>query len=98
MVILAMLPGIILMVRTGLNQRSDAIEAAEMEVSHLGQVASTTQNVMIDAMKGFLQTIAHLPSIRSGDMIDCQTSIAHIVRPGGQRAVQPAGTARPAKL
>ena len=79
MVILAMLPGIILMVRTGLNQRSDAIEAAEMEVSHLGQVASTTQNVMIDAMKGFLQTIAHLPSIRSGDMIDCQTSIAHIV-------------------
>jgi signal transduction histidine kinase len=79
MVILAMLPGVILMVRTGLNQRSEAIQAAEIEVSHLGHVASTTQNVMIDAMKGFLQTIAHMPSIRDGDMTECQTSIAHIV-------------------
>lgn len=79
MVILALIPGILLMVRTGLRQRQEAIAAAQEEVVHLGRVASTTQDVMVSTMKAFLQTVAHLPSIRRGDMTDCQDIFSHLV-------------------
>mgnify|MGYP006877920076 CR=1 FL=1 len=66
MVILALIPAMLLLLRTGFQQRADAIQAAQEEVVHLGQVASLTHDVMISSMKAFLQTVAHVPSIRRG--------------------------------
>ena len=53
--------------------------AAEKEVIHLGKVASKMQGGMVDNVKAFLLTVAHMPSIRAGDMNDCNEFFSHMV-------------------
>jgi len=78
-IILTSLPGLIFLYQTGLNQRKQAIAAAEAEVVHLGRVASKMQVGMVDNVKAFLLTVAHMPSVRNNEMSDCQEFFTHMV-------------------
>lgn len=78
LIILTSIPGIILLLQKGLEQRSRTMRAAVEEVQHLGQIASNTDEVMVEMVKGFLLTVAHTPSIQAGDMSDCQGVFTHL--------------------
>ncbi len=78
-IILTSLPGIIFLYEMGLNQRTQAITAAEEEVVHLSHVASKMQVGMVDNVKAFLLTVAHMPSIRQEDMTECEEYFSHMV-------------------
>ncbi len=78
LIILTSIPGIILLLQKGLEQRRQAMRAAEDEVQHLGQIANNTDEVMVEMVKGFLLTVAHTPSIQAGDMTDCQGIFTHL--------------------
>jgi len=79
LVVLTSIPGIIFLVQTGLYQRNHAMQATEAEVIHLAQVASNVQSVMLTNVKSFLITLAHLPTLRSGDLTECQGTYSHLV-------------------
>ena len=78
-IILTSLPGIIFLYELGLRQRTQAITAAEEEVVHLSLVASKMQVGMVDNVKAFLMTVAHMPSIRQEDMTECEEYFSHMV-------------------
>jgi len=78
-IILTSIPGILLLWLTGLEQRQQAIQDAQDEVIHLGRVATKMQSELIYNARSFLVTIAHLPTIRTGDMIGCQEILTDLI-------------------
>lgn len=78
LIVLTSLPGIVLLLQKGLEQRNRAMRASQEEVRHLGQIASNTDEVMVEMVKGFLLTVVHTPSIQNGDMSDCQGVFTHL--------------------
>ncbi|NTW44970.1 MAG: hypothetical protein HGB14_11205, partial [Anaerolineaceae bacterium] len=78
-IILTSIPGILLLLLTGLEQRQQAIQDAQDEVLHLGRVATKMQSELIYNARSFLVTIAHLPTIRTGDMEGCQEILSHLI-------------------
>lgn len=78
LIILTSIPGIFLLLQKGLEQRNRAMRAAGEEVQHLGQIASNTDEVMVEMVKGFLLTVAHTPSIQAKNMDDCKGIFTHL--------------------
>lgn len=78
-IVLTSLPGLIFLYEASLTQRKQAIVSAEKEVIHLSRVASKMQVGMVDNVKAFLMTVAHMPSIRANNMSDCQEFFSHMV-------------------
>lgn len=79
LVVLTAIPGIILLLRTGLEQRQHAIQDAQEDVTYLGRMASTMQAVMVDNVKAFLLTLAHMPALREQDVAGCRDLFTHLV-------------------
>lgn len=79
MVVLTTIPGILLLVQTGIDQRNQAMRAAQEEVIHLGQLASKMQAVMVENVKAFLLTLAHLPTLREQNISGCEDLFSHLV-------------------
>lgn len=78
-VLLTALPGILLLWLTGLEQRQHAVQDTEDEIVSLAKVATKMQSELIYNVESFLQTLAHLPTIRAEDMTGCQEILSHLV-------------------
>ena len=78
LIILTSIPGIILLLQKGLEQRNQAMRAAEDEVQHLGIIANNTDEVMVDMVESFLLMVSHSPTIRQSDMSDCLNIYSHL--------------------
>lgn len=79
MIVLTSIPGIFLLVNEGINQRKQAVEAAEAEVIHLEHVASNMEALMVENVKAFLLTLSHLPSLQDNQYFDCRGIFSHLV-------------------
>ena len=78
-VLLTALPGILLLWLTGLEQRRQAVQTTQDEIVSLTMVATNMQSELIYNVQSFLQTLAHLPTIRTEDMTGCQEILSHLV-------------------
>ena len=76
--ILTAIPGIFLLLQAGINQRNQAIRAAQNEVTHLANVASSVEELMVDNAKSFLLTVTHLPTVREQRYDECNFIFWHL--------------------
>ncbi|HSM25573.1 MAG TPA: cache domain-containing protein, partial [Anaerolineaceae bacterium] len=76
--ILTAIPGILLLLQAGINQRNQAILSAEREVIHLANVASSVEELMVDNAKSFLLTVTHLPTVREQRYDECNFIFWHL--------------------
>lgn len=76
--ILTAIPGILLLLQAGINQRNQAIRAAQNEVTHLANVASSVEELMVDNAKSFLLTVTHLPTVREQRYDECNFIFWHL--------------------
>lgn len=76
--ILTAIPGIFLLLQAGINQRNQAIRAAQNEVIHLANVASSVEELMVDNAKSFLLTVTHLPTVREQRYDECNFIFWHL--------------------
>jgi signal transduction histidine kinase len=76
--ILTALPGILLLLQVGYNQRQQAEQDTLDEVVHLANVASSVEALMVDNAKSFLLTVSHLPTIREQNYEECNYLFWHL--------------------
>jgi signal transduction histidine kinase len=77
-IILTAVPGILLLVQVGLNQREAAKQDTLDEVIHLAEVASSVEALMVDNAKSFLLTVSHLPTVREQNYDECNAIFWHM--------------------
>lgn len=77
-IILTAVPGILLLVQVGVNQREAAKQDTLNEVIHLANVASSMEALMVDNAKTFLLTVSHLPTVRERDYEECNSIFRHM--------------------
>lgn len=77
-IILTAVPGILLLVQVGVNQREAAKQDTLAEVIHLAKVASSVESLMVDNAKSFLLTVSHLPTVREKKYAECNAIFQHI--------------------
>ncbi len=77
-IILTAVPGILLLVQVGINQREAAKQDTMDEVIHLARVASSVEALMVDNAKSFLLTVSHLPTVREKNYDECNAIFRHM--------------------
>ncbi len=77
-IILTAVPGILLLVQVGVNQREAAKQDTLNEVIHLAEVASSVESLMVDNAKSFLLTVSHLPTVREQRYEECNAIFRHM--------------------
>ena len=79
LVILTSIPGILVMVRSALDQRQQAIQSARQEIVYLEHMTSNMQTLLVDNVRSFLLVISHLPADIINDSSACSEILAHVV-------------------
>ena len=77
-IILTAVPGILLLLQVGYNQREAAKQDTVTEVIHLAKVASSVESLMVDNAKSFLLTVSHLPTVREKEYDECNAIFQHM--------------------
>jgi signal transduction histidine kinase len=77
-IILTAVPGILLLVQVGVNQREAAKQDTLDEVIHLAKVASSVEALIVEDAKSFLLTVSHLPTVRERDYEECNAIFRHM--------------------
>ncbi|MDQ4099928.1 MAG: ester cyclase [Chloroflexota bacterium] len=79
LVLLAALPALGLLLLTASEQRTNAIEAAELETRRVARLAAANQNNLIDETQLLLNTLARLPEVRGNDPTACNELLINLV-------------------
>ncbi len=77
-IILTAVPGILLLVQVGVNQREAAKQDTLNEVIHLAKVASSVEGLIVEDAKSFLLTVSHLPTVREREYEECNAIFRHM--------------------
>jgi two-component system, LuxR family, sensor kinase FixL len=80
LVILAILPSLVLIVGSGIDQRRRATENAREEALRIAQLAALRQDSLVEAIHQTLTLLAQLPQVHSDDPADCSTFMQQISR------------------
>jgi steroid delta-isomerase-like uncharacterized protein len=67
LVLIAVLPALALLIFTALEQRDQAVAAAQAETRRLANLAAADQNRIIESTRQLLTTLARLPDVREGE-------------------------------
>lgn len=77
--VLSAIPGSLFLTQTALEQRQREMHSVESEVIHLSNLASSTQELMVESVEAFLLTLSHLPTLQQQNMSECQEILSHLV-------------------
>ncbi|MBC8505109.1 MAG: HD domain-containing protein [Chloroflexi bacterium] len=80
LVLLAVIPSLILFLRTGLEQRDHAAEDSQSYALFLARQAASEQEQLIDEARQFLATLALLPQIQDSNPETCNDLLARLIQ------------------
>ncbi len=77
-VLLAALPALILILFTGVEQRTKAAVRAQEDALRIAGFAAVNQELLVENSRGFLVALAHVAGLNKGDLTDCGVIFAHL--------------------
>jgi signal transduction histidine kinase len=77
--LLATLPALGTTLYTVIEQRREAANAAQVQVSRLAQVAVVNQDIYVENTRLFMLAVSHLTALRNNDMASCQEIFSHLI-------------------
>jgi signal transduction histidine kinase len=78
-VLLSALPALGITLYTGLEQRQQAADGVQREVSQLARVAAVNQQMFVENTRMFMTALAHLPALQLEDASFCDEMFTHLV-------------------
>ncbi len=79
-VLLAALPALGITYFTGLEQRREAVLAAQREVLSLARLAASNQQMFVENTRMFMTALAHLPALQENNFDFCDELFTHMVQ------------------
>lgn len=80
LVLLTLLPALLLILYTGVEQRRLAAAAAQGDAMHVVQLAAGTHKELFAETQRLVQLLAQLPAVREGSAASCSAFLTHLFK------------------